>query len=314
MPEAGLPTRTLGRTGMQVTQLGYGALEFRMVRPSYRRIPPEQAGAVLHAVLDAGINFIDTSPDYGASEEVVGQWLRHRRSEFFLASKCGCPVAVDPLAAPPREHTYTRENIVANVEQSLRRLRTDYLDLVQFHHTPSRQELEQGDALRALEDLRTAGKVRFIGASSSVPRLPELIDAGIFDAFQIPYSALQREHEPWITRAAEAGAGTIIRGGAARGAASEEKDWSVPVIGVEEDRPRSLWERAGLDDLLDGMGRHEFILRFTLSHPDLHTTIVGTARPDHLQANLDAARKGPLPADLYAETKRRLNAAETNGS
>jgi aryl-alcohol dehydrogenase-like predicted oxidoreductase len=112
-----------------------------------------------------------------------------------------------------------------------------------------------------------------------------------------------------ITAAARAGAGTVIRGGAARGAPSEEKDWSVPVLGVPEERPRSLWERAGLDDLLDGATRMEFILRFTLSHPDLDTTIVGTSKLEHFQANIDAARKGPLPSDVYEEAKRRLDAA-----
>jgi aryl-alcohol dehydrogenase-like predicted oxidoreductase len=130
----------------------------------------------------------------------------------------------------------------------------------------------------------------------------------VFDEFQIPYSALQRGHEALITAAARAGAGTVIRGGAARGAPSEEKDWSVPVLGVPEEQPRSLWERAGLDDLLDGATRMEFVLRFTLSHPDLDTTIVGTSKLEHLRANIDAARKGPLPTDIYEEAKRRLDA------
>ena len=74
--------------------------------------------------------------------------------------------------------------------------------------------------------------------------------------------------------------------------------------------PRQLWERAQLDDLLDGGTRNEFILRYTLSHPDMHTTIVGTANLEHLASNVAAARKGPLPADVYAEAKRRLQEAE----
>jgi aryl-alcohol dehydrogenase-like predicted oxidoreductase len=73
--------------------------------------------------------------------------------------------------------------------------------------------------------------------------------------------------------------------------------------------PRDRWEAARLDDLLDGMDRMEFTLRFTLSHPGLHTTIVGTRNPAHLQANLDAAAKGPLPPDVLAEAKRRLDEA-----
>ena len=310
MSDTELPTTTLGRTGLQVTRLGYGAMELHRARPESRRLKPEQAGEVLNAVLDAGINFIDTSPCYGASEEMIGRYIAHRRSEYFLATKCGCPVAVpqEPTEGGRMRHVFTRENVVAAVEQSLRRMNTDYLDIVQFHASPAQTGLEEEDGLEALRELQAAGNVRFIGMSGTLPHLPESIAMGIFDEFQIPYSALQREHEELISRAASAGAGTVIRGGAARGAPSEEKDWTVPAVyGVPEATPRTLWERARVDDLLDGASRQEFVLRFTLSHPDMHTTIVGTSNVEHLRQNVEAARKGPLPADVYAEAKRRLD-------
>ena len=120
-----LPTRTLGRTGLAVTALGYGAMELRGGRRG-PEVAPEAAEQILNAVLDGGINFIDTSPDYGESEELIGRYISHRRSEYFLATKCGCLVDVEPAAGRPR-HVYTRENIVAAVEQSLRRMRTDHL-------------------------------------------------------------------------------------------------------------------------------------------------------------------------------------------
>jgi aryl-alcohol dehydrogenase-like predicted oxidoreductase len=152
--------------------------------------------------------------------------------------------------------------------------------------------------------------VRFIGMSGTIPKLGDQIAMGVFDEFQIPYSALQREHEELITAAAEAGAGTVIRGGVARGAPSPDKEWATRRLPeVPEERPRAIWERAALDDLLDGASRMDFMLRFTLSHPDLHTTIVGTADPEHLHENLAAARKGPLAPEVYAEAKRRLDAA-----
>ena len=146
------------------------------------------------------------------------------------------------------------------------------------------------------------GKIRFIGASSTLPNLASHIEMGVFDAFQIPYSALERQHEETITQAAESGAGIILRGGVARGAPSD---------GKQRGNRWGLWQRASLDELLDGMTRMEFILRFTLSHPALSTTIVGTVNPDHLAANLDALVAGPLPLDLYDEAKRRLTAAES---
>ena len=208
-----LPTSILGRTGLEVTKLGYGAMELRGPDDGRARVvTPAEADGLLNAVLDAGINYIDTSPDYGVSEEHIGRAISHRRDEFFLASKCGCPV--EPGA---RGHVFTRTNIRAGVEQSLRRMKTDHLDVVQFHHNPSRATLEEHDAVGELDDLRAEGKVRFVGVSGTDPNLARQIAMGVFDVFQIPYSALERDHEDAITAAAETGAGVVIRGGVARG-------------------------------------------------------------------------------------------------
>jgi len=155
--------------------------------------------------------------------------------------------------------------------------------------------------------LRDEGKVRFIGVSGVLPTLDEQIDMGIFDAFQIPYSALQRDHENVIGRASDAGAGIIIRGGVARGVPD---DWEGRrYYMVSNDTMRDYWEKAELDELLEGMNRTVFLLRFTLSHPDLDTTIVGTSSIGHLRDNLAAAANGPLPDDLFNEAKNRLTAA-----
>lgn len=291
---ADLPKRELGRTGLRVTMLGYGAMELRGA-PRARDTTEAQAQTILNAVLDAGINYIDTSIDYGVSEERIGRCISHRRSEYYLASKCGCLVGAPP--APRGRHVFTRDNILAGVEQSLVRMKTDHLDIVQFHSSPSRQTLEEHGALEAVLELKDAGKVRFIGMSGTLPHLRDHIAMGVFDVFQIPYSAVEREHEALIAAAAAAGSGIVIRGGAAKGAPSAGKQ-----AGLQWER----WRQARLDDLLDGMTPMEFILRFTFTNPDLDTTIVGTIDPAHLQANLDMLRQGPLPPDLYEEAKRRL--------
>lgn len=293
--------RTLGRTALQVTTLGYGAMELRGA-PSGPEVSAEAAENVLNTVLDAGINFIDTSIDYGRSEDLIGRFIAHRRAEYFLASKCGC-VPDAPMGA---EHIHTAENIRAGVERSLRRMKTEYLDLVQFHRSLTRSEFEEHGALEAALALKKAGKVRFIGVSGTLPNLVEQIEMGIFDAFQIPYSALQREHEEVISRAAAAGAGIIIRGGVARGAPT---DWQRRYYMLPGATMRERWEQARLDDLLNGMSRLEFTLRFTLSNPDLDTTIVGTRDAGHLRDNIAAALKGPLPEDIVREAKQRLDEA-----
>ena len=192
---------------------------------------------------------------------------------------------------------YTHDNIIAGVEQSLVRMKTDYLDLVQFHISPSKQMLEENGSVDALMGLKEAGKVRFIGMSGTLPHLRDHIAMGVFDVFQIPYSAMEREHEAVIAAASEAGAGIVVRGGAAKGAPSE---------GKQRGHQWERWQRAKLDDLLGDMGPMEFILRFTFSNPDLDTTIVGTANPAHLRDNVAVLQKGALPANMYAEAKRRL--------
>jgi aryl-alcohol dehydrogenase-like predicted oxidoreductase len=305
-----IETRPLGRTGTDVTILGYGAMELRG-QPHGPATADEDAGRLLNEVLDSGINLIDTSPDYGHSEELIGRFLGHRRDEYFLASKCGCLLGPPPPGArPPFPHDWSAGNVRADVEQSLRRLGTDRLDLVQVHMSPSRAQLDADGTVPTLMALRDEGKVRFIGMSGILPNLPDHIAMGVFEVFQIPYSALQRDHEDLITAAAETGAGTLIRGGAARGTASEDKHWTVQPLSSSGPPAQDRWQAAELDELLDdGMSRHEFVLRFTLSHPALSSTIVGTSSVDHLRGNLAIAAKGPLPAGLYQRARDALRPA-----
>jgi aryl-alcohol dehydrogenase-like predicted oxidoreductase len=306
-----IATRILGRAGADVTILGYGAMELRG-RPRGPQISDQDAGRLLNAVLDGGINLIDTSPDYGRSEELIGTYLGHRRDEFFLASKCGCPIEFPTDAPPPYPHDYSPRNVRAALEQSLRRLRTDRLDLVQVHMSPGKATLEENHTVETIRDLQAEGKVRFIGMSGIRPNLPDHIAMGVFDVFQIPYSAVQRDHEELITRAAETGAGTLIRGGAARGAASQDKNWRTGPLSQDAGVGQRNWQTSGIAGLVSeaGMSNMEFVLRFTLSHPGLSTTIVGTSSPAHLASNIAAAESGPLPADLYEKAKKLLPLAE----
>ena len=98
----------------------------------FPRLSAGEASAILNAVLDSGINYIDTSLDYGYSEELIGRHISHRRSEYFLASKCGC--TDEPCVNGYHVHLWTRENLLANINNSLRRLKTDHLDIWQLHN------------------------------------------------------------------------------------------------------------------------------------------------------------------------------------
>ena len=271
-----------------------------------RPIAPDQPVKILNAVLDAGINYIDTAVDYGEAETHIGNHISHRRSEFYLASKCGCPLdnaGFSPdertrFGVPlPRLHDYSRDSIINACHQSLRRMKTEYLDIVQLHFSPAREVLVQEGAIETLLELKRQGKIRYIGCSSILPNIYDHIDMGVFDVLQVPYSILQPEHSEAIARAASAGIGIIIRGGVARGQPGE---------GQGAAQVWDVWTRAELDDLLDETTATEFLLRATISNPDAHTTIVGTLNPMHLQENVTAAENGPLPTTVLEEAKRRL--------
>jgi len=297
-----IPRRQLGRTDLDVTTLGFGAMELRGP-PNGQQISDEDAGRLLNAVLDEGINLIDTSIDYGRSEELIGRSIAHRRDEYVLASKCGCVVG----GGMGHEHVHTAENIRHGIENSLRLLRTDHLDLVQFHRSLTPEEFDAEGALSEALAIRDEGKVRFVGVSGFLPNLDAQVDMGVFDAYQIPYSALQRDNEDAISRASAAGAGIVVRGGVARGTPDDWENRSYYMIANET--MRDHWEAAQLDELLDGSSRTAFLLRFTLSNPDLDTTIVGTSSLEHLRENIATAALGPLLDDVVAEAKRRLDAA-----
>jgi len=294
-----LPKRTLGKTGLEVTQLGYGAMEVRGRRIwGGRPCTDEQAETILKAVVDSGINFIDTANDYGKSEMYIGQYLSDQRDDYYLATKCGCHMqfAGDHDETP---HIWTRENIMRNISDSLMKMRTDYVDVLQLHN-PDAETAEKNGLVDILNELRDSGVVKHIGCSSTSPHLAKYIEWDVFDVFQIPYSGLQRQHEDLITQAGEAGAGIIIRGGVARG---------EPGSGLGGEDNWEKFEKANLGELLDdGESPTSFMLRFTLTHPYCHTTIVGTLNPDHLAENIETAEKGALPNDVYEEAKKRLDA------
>src|SRR3984957_3412978 len=153
-----IATRPLGQTGTDVTILGYGAMELRG-QPRGPAIDDVDSGQLLNTVLDGGINLIDTSIDYGRSEELIGRYIGHRRDEYFLASKCGCMLGDPPAGAkPPVPHDYSDDNLRAGLDQSLARLGTDHLDLLQVHMSPSRSQLEADGTVETLLALRDAGK------------------------------------------------------------------------------------------------------------------------------------------------------------
>jgi aryl-alcohol dehydrogenase-like predicted oxidoreductase len=186
-----------------------------------------------------------------------------------------------------------------NLEQSLVRLQTDRIDVLQFHGGRA-EELERNGLIDQLLQFKAEGTVRCIGISTKLPDIAAHIALGVFDTFQVPYSCLAPEHDQWIRLAAESGAGIIIRGGIAQGGPDAE---------IQRPALNEVWEKAQLNELLPpGMDRAELILRYTLGHPHCHTTIVGTCNAEHLAANVAAANAGPLSTGLQQAIAQRVAA------
>jgi aryl-alcohol dehydrogenase-like predicted oxidoreductase len=262
-----------------------------------RNVDQAQADVLLNTLLDEGVNFIDTAPDYGPSEDLIGNAISNRRDEYFLATKCGCNV---PPVEGPR-HIWTGEQVRHNIEHSLKRLQTDYVDVWQVHSAYP-EELAQTDVLETMLAIQEEGKVRCIAVSMAgasegygYVQLKGYLDWEAWEAIQIWYSAFIRHSEGLISRAGHKGWGTIVRGlvRPPRDATNDE-----------------LFEAAGLDDLRDPEeSRAQFLIRYGISHPDLDTAIVGTSSIAHLADNIRAVEAGPLADDVLEEAQHRLEAA-----
>jgi aryl-alcohol dehydrogenase-like predicted oxidoreductase len=294
-----LPKTALGKTALEVTRLGFGALELRDVQANGGRLPSEEhAGVLLNAVLDAGINFIDTSPAYGRSEEFIGRFISGRRDEYHLATKCG-----RAQTGVPEGRHWSREAMIESIDASLQRLGTDHVDLLQLHG-PSVEEAEAFDVVGTLDEIRLSGKTRFTGVSAVLPHITTFIEWKAFDTFQIVYSALEPEHHDSISMAVSAGAGTIIRGGSVKGAPLREQG-----RGGEFPTVRNRWVRSGLAELLGDVDIVQTMFRYALAHPFANTFINGTQDLAHLKANIEAVELGPLDAQLQATISEHVTAA-----
>jgi aryl-alcohol dehydrogenase-like predicted oxidoreductase len=289
--------RVFGATGDKVTVLGYGAMELRHVTEA-------QAERLLNGVLDAGINYIDTSPDYGPSEDMIGKYISHRRSEYYLATKCGCDIPPSGNPGVERRHLYTGKQLLHNIEHSLKRLQTDYIDVWQIHNAYPEQ-IQNTDVLETMQQVKESGKVRHIAMSMSgsaqgygYAQIRDYLQPGwsAFEAMQVWYSALVRHSEREITQAANKGIGTIIRGATRR---------IDPYESLSD-----ACTKLDLDDLRDSdETAAQFLLRFVITNPDIHTIIVGTKNLDHLADNVSAALMGALSEDVYQQTLTRLESA-----
>ena len=288
---------TLGKTGIPVTPLGYGAMELRVPKNH------DRAEEILNTVLDTGIRYIDTSPDYGMSEELIGKYIGRRRQEFSLATKCACNLSGEGPA-----HIFTRAQFEKNLQESMRRLKTDHFELMQIHCVtpPDLPGGKDDDAVRFLQELKEKGIVDAIGISFKNGSLGqemyptkhqeaytmEMMGWGVFDTVQMVWGALTQVSNKEIAALHEQGYGIIARG-------LLKKYFPEDEVRLEKACLRELCE--------ENETVPELLLRYALSNEAVSVRIVGSANPQHIVSNVNAAERGPLSEELLKEIDHRLS-------
>jgi aryl-alcohol dehydrogenase-like predicted oxidoreductase len=289
-----METRQFGKTDMQVSVLGFGGAEI-----GFEKASPEVVARLLHAAIDAGLNVIDTAECYLDSEELIGKAVSRRRKDFYLFTKCGHPES-------PGKGDWRPSSLLRSIERSLKRLKTDRVDLVQLHSC-SEDELRKGDVIAALQTAREKGYARYIGYSGDGQAARYAIECGAFDALQTSVSIADQEAiELTLPLALQRQMGVIAKRPIAnavwRFAERPENAYHQPYW----DRVRTL----GYDFLrADPQQVVSTALRFTLGVPGVHTAIVGTSKPDRWRQNAALLEDGPLPRDQFERFRSRWREA-----
>jgi aryl-alcohol dehydrogenase-like predicted oxidoreductase len=257
------------------------------------------ATSILGSALDAGLNVIDTAACYGNSEELIGRAVGHRRKDFYLLTKCG-------HASGLRFADWTPALIEPSIDRSLKRLGTDYLDIVQLHSCDEWQ-LRQGELINSLQRARDKGKLRYLGYSGDGAAALYAVQCDAFDALQISVSvADQQAIDTVLPLAHEHDIGVIAKRPIANAAWLGGSWWS---LGLYSRPYRTRLRKLSYDFLgHDPKKAVATALRFTLSVPGVHTAIVGTTRPSRWQQNAALLSKGPLPESDYGLIRARWHA------
>lgn len=246
--------RPLGNTGLSVSTIGFGAFKIgrneKIKYPSAYDLPDmPQVERLLNRVLELGINYLDTAPAYGVSEERLGAVLAPRRGEFVLSTKVG-----EIFEHGESRYDFTGDHARRSIEQSLRRLRCDHVDLLLIHATGDELALQRdGDLIPTLQNLKQRGLTRAIGFSGkSVAGAEHALNWA--DVLMVEYNLQQREHEAVIAQAQQRGLGVVVKKGLGSG-------WLDPAAAIA----------------------------FVLGNPGVASIVIGGLNADHLAANVAVA-------------------------
>lgn len=271
--------RNFGNTGLKVSALGYGAGEI-----GNYAISEKESEKILNSVLDLGINLIDTARGYYASEERIGKYISHRRNEFVLSTKVGYDI--------PGFQNWTYDIIIAGVDNALKLMQTDYLDIVHLHSCDL-NVLRNGEVIEALHKTIEQGKVKVAAYSGENEELKFAVDSNLFSSIQTSVNICdQIDIDASIKKAKGKEMGIIAKRPIANAPWRYDK---IPTGKYVEE----YWKRWKEMDLPDQKDWLDTFLRFAVFTKGVDSAIVGTANIDHIKSNIKIIEKGPLPDDLY---------------
>jgi aryl-alcohol dehydrogenase-like predicted oxidoreductase len=284
MPD--MEKRALGKTGMEVSVLGFGGAEIGFEDASLKDVDK-----LLGSALDEGLNIIDTAECYANSEEKIGRSVAHRRSDFFLFTKVGHESG---LGGKDWDIDMMEKSIV----RSLKLLKTDTVDLIQLH-TCSKEQLEQGDVIALLERAREKGQTRFIGYSGDNESAIAAIDSGRFDTLQTSVNFAEiNDCRAKLPRAHEAGLGVIAKRPIANAAwryldADDYNEYYKAYVARLKELKYPF--------LSDSDRAASIALRWTLAQPGIGTAIVGTKNPKRWHDNARILSEGALDPEIIGQ-------------
>ena len=311
--------RPLGRTGLRVSVLSIGAMTFGDggVFMKGATSSNDEARRVFDAAIDAGVNLVDTADIYsnGGSEVLTGEWIRGKRDTVLLATKCRFPSGPGPNGGGA-----TRHHIMRSCEASLKRLGTDVIDLYQIHMQDGATPIEE--TMRALDDLVTAGKVRYVGCSNYTGyRLTEALWASDkrnqvrFESVQLQWSLAMRDCEREMIPASRAfGLGVLVWSPLASGLLSGKYDRTTTPTGTRLAIWGDTWKRVaternfGIIDTLRAIAAERgttvaaVAIAWLLARPETTSIILGARTVEQLDGNLAA-----LSVTLSQKDRERLD-------
>jgi len=284
--------RQFGFTGLKVSALGFGAGHIGDYNSDEKSI-----NKILNTAVDLGINLIDTARGYGASEERIGKFLSHRRNEIILSTKVGYDI--------PGYKNWTYDCVIAGINEALKKLCTDYIDIVHLHSC-TKDVLMNNGVIDALEKAREEGKIKVMAYSGENEHLSYAVESGRFGSLQTSINiADQRNLDSLLPRSKVKGLGVIAKRPAANAAWRFQE---LPAGMYAEE----YWHRLKRMNLRHHFNLHEIALRFAAFTWGVDSVIVGTNNITHLKENVKLIENGPLSYDLYYEIRNAFKQNDIN--